>query len=396
MLNANREMAVIPVVLPSSWAGGGSIGRYDPPVRQALLALCIVPALCSVLTERGASAQDGSQPAPSASPAPPKGPPSPWMLVPVVSNSPKLGTAGGALAAYLHKFDPDSRVSIFGMQTIYTSTDSLVASAFARTSFGADHHRLVLIGVLGRIRNDYEDYLGTGEPLQTRDELSALALRYQYRMFGNWWLGAQGSAADYQVLGESADDDLALETLGVRGFKSVGVGLVLMHDSRDNQDMPIRGFYLNANNVLYSEALGGADTFDAYRVDLRGFWSHGSGHVLALRQYNWLTVNAPFAAQSTVILRGYKQGQYLAPYMSSLEAEYRRSLGKRWAASAFVGVARLYGQQDPEASGRSTLPAAGAGLQFILKPVQRMLASLEYAQGVEGNHGVYLKFGYPW
>ena len=129
--------------------------------------------------------------------------------MPVVSSSPKLGTAGGALGAYLHKFDPDSRVSIFGVQAIYTSTDSLVASAFARTSFGADHHRVVLIGVGGRIRNDYDDYLGTGEPLQTRDEITAVALRYQYRVFGKWWLGAQGSAANYQVLGESAEDDLA-------------------------------------------------------------------------------------------------------------------------------------------------------------------------------------------
>jgi hypothetical protein len=82
--------------------------------------------------------------------------------------------------------------------------------------------------------------------------------------------------------------------------------------------------------------------------------------------------------------------------MSSLEAEYRRSLGKRWGATAFVGVAGLYGDQGEEASDRKTLPVAGVGLQFILKPVQKMLASLEYAQGVEGNHGVYLKFGYAW
>jgi outer membrane protein assembly factor BamA len=365
-------------------------------MRQVLLAFGLVTALCNLFTARCASADDGTPAAPTPSPAPPAGPPSPWMFVPVVSSSPKLGTAGGGLAAFLHKFDPDSRVSILGVQTIYTSTDSLVASAFARTSFGADHHRVILIGVGGRIRNDYDDYLGTGEPLQTRDEIAALALRYQYRVHGNWWLGAQGSAANYQVLGESAEDDLALETLGVRGFKSVGLGAVLQYDSRDNQDMPTRGIYVNANNVHYSEALGGADTFDAYRVDLRAFWSHGAGHVLALRQYNWLTKDAPFAAQSTVVLRGYKQGEFLAPYMSSLEAEYRRSLGKRWGATAFVGAAGLYGEEDEEASGRSIFPAAGMGLQFILKPVQRMLVNLEYAQGVEGNHGVYLKFGYAW
>ena len=308
-------------------------------MRQLLLAFSFLLAFCSLLAAPCAVADDDTPASPPPSPAPPAEAPSPWMLMPVVSSSPKLGTAGGGLGAYLHKFDPDSRVSIFGAQAIYTSTDSLVASLFARTSFGADHHRIVLIGVVGRIRNDYEDYLGTGQPLQTRDEITALVLRYQYRVHGNWWLGAQGSVANYQVLGESTEDDLVLETLGVRGFKSAGVGAVVMHDSRDNQDMPIRGIYLNANNVHYDEAFGGDDTFDAYRVDLRAFWSFGTGNVLALRQYNWLTHDAPFAAQATVVLRGYKQGENLAPYMSSLEAEYRRALGKRWGATAFVGIA---------------------------------------------------------
>jgi hypothetical protein len=235
------------------------------------------------------------------------------MVMPILSSSPKLGTSGGALGAFLHKFDSDSRVSILGAQATYSSTESLIVSAFARTSFRADHHRLNLVLAAGRIHNDYDDYLGTGQPLQTRDELSALALRYLYRFHGNWWIGGQTSIADYQVLGESTEDDLLLETLGVRGFKSAGVGALLQHDSRDSQDMPTRGIYVNANNVHYDEALGGQDTFDAYRVDLRAFRAHGRGHVFAIRQYNWLTKDAPSAAQGTVVLRGYKQGQYLSP-----------------------------------------------------------------------------------
>src|SRR4051812_25959845 len=95
-----------------------------------LLAFAIAGALGDPLAARCAFADDAAPEANAPSPAPP-GPPSPWMLVPVVSSSPKLGTAGGALGAYLHKFDPDSRVSIFGAMAQYTTTDSLVASAFA-------------------------------------------------------------------------------------------------------------------------------------------------------------------------------------------------------------------------------------------------------------------------
>jgi hypothetical protein len=305
---------------------------------------------------------------------------SPWLLVPLVSSNPKLGTAIGAFGAYLHEFDPDSRVSLFGVVYQYTSTHSTIASAFARTSFGADHHRIVGVAAFGYIKNDYQDYLGSGQPLQTNDDLKAGVGRYLYRVTGDWFLGAQGTAANYQVLGESAEDDQVLETLGLRGFTSAAVGAVVMHDSRDNEDMPTRGWFLNVNDLAYREALGGSAAFDAYRLDFRTFWSHGGGHVLAVRQNNWLTHDAPGVAQATVVL----------------EAEERLSLGSRWGVTVFAGIADLYGDRGAASASRQIYPTWGAGLHFIIKPAERMLANLEYAQGVEDNHGFYLKFGYAW
>jgi hypothetical protein len=341
------------------------------------------------------AAQDPPKPGDDAKP-PESNRSSPWLLVPLVSSSPKLGTSFGALGAYIHVFDPESRVSIFGVNFQYTSTESVVAAVFARTSFGADHHRVVGIGAFGYIKNDYQDYLGTGQPLKTNDDLKAIAGRYLYRAKGDWFIGAQGVATNYQVFGATPEDDLVLETLGVRGFESAALGAAVMHDSRDNEDMPTAGWFLNVNNLAYREALGGAESFDAYRADLRAFWAHDGGHVLAVRQYNWLTHNAPSAAEATVVLRGYKLGQYLAPYMSSIEAEERLAFGRRWGATLFTGVAGLYGTRDVSASERQLYPTFGAGVHFVIKPAARMLANLEYAQGIEDNRGIYLKFGYSW
>jgi len=120
--------------------------------------------------------------------------PSPWLLAPVFSSSPKLGTAGGGLGAYLHTFDADSRLSLFGAMYEYTSTHSQIAAAFARTSFGGDRHRIVAVTVLGHIKNDYEDYLGTGQPLKTDDDLKSVASRYLFRAKGDWFIGGQGNA----------------------------------------------------------------------------------------------------------------------------------------------------------------------------------------------------------
>jgi hypothetical protein len=337
-----------------------------------------------------APAEPGSEQAPAR----PRS--SPWLLVPLVSSNPKLGTSFGALGAYLHVFDPGSRVSMFGVNYQYTSTDSTIAAAFARTSFGADHHRINVVAAFGHIRNDYEDFLGSGQPLRTNDDVKAVAGQYLYRLRGDWFIGARGLASNYQVLGATPEDDLFLETLGVEGVESVALGAIVMHDSRDNQDMPTRGWFLNLNNLAHREALGGSASFDAYRADLRGFWRHGGGHVLAFRQSNWLTSDAPGASQATVVLRGYTRGEYLAPYMSSLEAEERLSLGARWGATLFAGVASLYGASGAFESSNGFYPTVGAGVQFVIKPVQRMLVNLEYAHGVEDNRAVLLRFGYGW
>lgn len=317
------------------------------------------------------------------------------MLAPLVSSNPKLGQSVGGLVAYATAFDPLSRVSLFGLMAQYTSTDSIVAAAFARTSFTADRQRLVVLAVLGTIKNDYEDYLGTGQPLKTDDDLKTVAARYLFRAKGDWFVGSQFNAANYQVLGAAPEDDLALETLGVAGFNSAALGAVVMHDSRDNEDMPSRGWYLNLNNLAYREALGGSSSFDAYRADLKLFLPHGGGHVLAFRQFNWFTHDAPAGGQATVILRGYKLGQYLAPYMSSLETEERLSFGRRWGATLFAGVAGLYGTGVTPLE-RQVYPTWGAGFHFILKPDKHLLANLEYSQGVQDNRGIYLKFGYGW
>ena len=341
--------------------------------------LCVAIMAWVVVVARVACAQESKPQAPDTAAATAN--PSPWLLVPLVSSSPKLGTSGGALAAYLTKFDPDSRVSLFGALYQYTSTHSSIGSLFARTSFGADHHRIVAIAALGLIKNDYQDYLGTGQPLKTDDDLKAVAARYLYRIRGDWLVGVQGNAANYQVLGATPEDDLVLETLGVRGFSSTALGAAVMHDSRDNEDMPSHGWYMNLNNLAYREALGGAESFDAYRADFKAFLPHGRRHVLAIRQYNWLTDNAPAAGQATILLRGYKLGQYLAQHMSSLEVEERVSLGRRWGATLFVGAAGLYGTATIPLD-RQIYPTWGGGLHFVIKPAQRMVANLEYAQGV--------------
>src|SRR3974377_429040 len=114
---------------------------------------------------------------------------SPWLLVPTLSSNPKLGTTVGVMAGYMHYFDPDSKVSIFGLNAKYTSTNSVIGALFAKMSFAADHQRLNVFTAGGNIKNDYDDFLGTGMPLKSEDHLRAIPLRYLYGVWGNGVVG---------------------------------------------------------------------------------------------------------------------------------------------------------------------------------------------------------------
>jgi len=321
---------------------------------------------------------------------------SPWLVAPIFSLDPKLGTSLGAMAGYMHHFDEKSRLSIFGVNVQYTSTGSTVAGAFGRASWAEDRHRLTALAVGGRVRNDYDDYLGTGVPLHSSNELSALAGRYLQRVTGDWFLGVQGINTNYSILGETALDEQVLNVLGIKSFTSTGVGLAAYHDSRDSDTMPTRGWVLNLNNIAYRASLGGSEDYDVYRLDYKSYWAHGAGHVLALRQNNQWTADAPPAAQSSVQLRGYKMGQFLGKDMSSVEAEERYRWSEKWTSTFFAGIACLYGDGKSCSDRENAFPNVGAGVQYVIKRKEGIVLNLEYATGKAGNYGLYLKMGYSF
>src|SRR3974390_527276 len=170
---------------------------------------------------------------------------SPWLLVPTLSSNPKLGTSVGGMGGYMYYFDPESRVSIFGVSAQYTSTNSVIGALFAKMSFAADHQRLNVFTAGGNIKNDYEDFLGTGMPLKSEDRLRAIAMRYQLRIWGDWFVGVQALNTNYQILGQSELDNEVLQTLGLTGFKGGGIGFVVTLDSRDSAFSPHRGWLGN-------------------------------------------------------------------------------------------------------------------------------------------------------
>ena len=356
----------------------GLAPRTPSPRLQALL----LPLL---LATSGAYALEGNDTAAS-----------PWLLAPLVTSDPKLGTSAGALVGYLYQYDAESPASTFGAAGVYSNTDSYVVGAFANTYFGKDRHRLVLGIAGGKIRNDYDDFLGSGLPLQTTDDLRFAAARYLHRIGGDWFAGAQLITTNYTISGETWFTSMLLDLLGLTGFDSNAIGLVAQFDNRDNQNSPSEGAFFSVSNLAYRESLGGDEDFDVYSADYRHYWEHGDGHVLAGRVAARVTQDAPIGAYSSVQLRGYVPGNYLAPHSISLEADERYRLNDRWGLSAFGGVACLLEGISDCGDENNWYPSIGAGVMYMLKPKEKMVLRLDYAVGEGDNSGLYFRFGQPF
>ena len=321
---------------------------------------------------------------------------SPWLLVPVVSSAPKFGTSLGAMAGYLHQFDDDSPTSMFGIMGQYSDTDSYTYGAFARMYFDHDKQRLLMGAIRGKIINEYEDFLGSGMRVNTTDNIHANFVRYLYQVKSNWFFGPQVLLTDYAISGSDWYSQQILERTGLTGFNSNGLGLVVERDTRDNQNSPSEGSHLNFNNIAYSESLGGDVSFDAYSLNFRNYFAHGNGHVLAARIDSRWTDDAPAGGYSSVRLRGYTMGEYLAPHSTLIEIEERHHLKGHWGATMFAGVACLYGGESSCFNRGDAYPAVGVGLTYILKVEEKMIARTEIAVGEGDNNGFYLKFGYEF
>jgi hypothetical protein len=331
----------------------------------------------------------------------------PWLITPTLSADPKLGANVGALIAYVKKLDAESTPSMFGLSVSYSDTDSSTGALFGQLYWGQDTRRLTLLAATAEVNNEYDDFLNLGSAVETQDSVHSYAARYmqQFRP-GGWFAGIQGVSTNYTV---GADDSLqgVIDQIGLSGFDATGLGLILQHDTMDNQRDPGAGHLFTLHNIAYRKTFGGESSFDVGLLDLS--WYHSLGNswskrtsrapVIAVQVTARVTDDAPPSGFSSVTLPSYTRGNYLSQHYSHLLVDGRFPLTKKFGLVAFGGVGCQFGVDilNRDVSCDDALfPAFGAGVSYMLKEEASVLIRLEFAKGKSDNEAVYLRFGHSF
>ena len=157
-----------------------------------------------------------------------------------------------------------------------------------------------------------------------------------------------------------------------------------------------RGSHFIAHNIAYRESLGGDESFDVYHAKYEHFFPFGQGNVLGMQLVGRWTDDAPQGGFSSVTLRGYTRGNYLAEHYSHLDLEARFSIAKRWSLTAFAGVGCLYSSVSDCGDSDDLYPAGGVGVFYLLRPKAGFVIRADYAVGKEDNSAFYLTLGQPF
>ena len=374
----------------------------------------LLSSMLSVMISSGAAAQDAEAAEQTSASTEemvdepkPEAKQKPWLITPTLSADPKLGANIGGLIAYVKKLDADSTPSMTGLSVSYSDTDSVTGALFSQLYWKADTRRLSLLAAGADINNEYDDFLGTGETVETQDNVHTFGFRYLHQLRpGGWFAGIQGISTNYTVGADRLLEGM-LDQIGLSGFDAAGLGLVFQHDTMDNQRDPSSGHLLTLHNFAYREGLGGEASFDVGYADLRWYRTIGrfsvgkSGRspVIAVQVKGRFTADAPLSGYSSVNLPGYTMGNYLSRHYSHVLLDARIPLARKLGLVAFGGVGCQFGE---DIAGRdlscsdATFPSIGVGVSYMLKEEASVLIRLEIAKGKSDNEALYLRFGHSF
>lgn len=207
-----------------------------------------------------------------------------------------------------------------------------------------------------------------------------------YRVWKKLYVGLGYLAGNVETRPRIVQDENFFDPVLTLDIGAISIPITV--DTRDHEQFPRHGWYLEGRTMLYRKDVGSDFDAETYMLSLNRYVPLRENDVLAFRGYFRTTGgNAPFFILSTFggssDLRGYPSGRYRDKAMYALQGEYRWAMNDRWIFTGFAG----FGEVAPDfgSFGRDYLPAAGVGARFVVSQKHRVSLSFDVAQGKDGT-----------
>lgn len=318
-----------------------------------------------------------------------------FAIAPIPFSSPTLGLGLAVGMAYLHRWPgqtAETPQSVIGLGGFGSDNGSWGAAGGQQMVLANDDLRLSWGVAIGQINLDFYgigDEAGEdGRKVPFEQEFAALTMQGLGRVAGDLYTGLRVVAGitDIRPGKEMREQYPILEGVNVELWQ-VGVGVPLQFDSRDNRFWPTSGGFGELAGTIYDSAFGSDVEYESLSASWNHFFGWSGGQVLGLRfAARWAGDGAPFYALpmygSQSDLRGYPAGRYRDHLLVATQAEYRWRFHRRWVAAVFAGVGDVAPEIE-DVGENGVLPAAGAGIRWLVAPDSGLGLRLDVATGID-------------
>lgn len=315
------------------------------------------------------------------------------LPVPTVGYSPETRTYVGAVTLFTFNLFKDSltRTSNAKFEFNYTWNKQLILDT--EWNYFLKEEKWFTKGKLQY--SDYPDfYYGVGSNTPESNKLLYFSKRIVFeanilKKAGNkFFLGPNVRYINYYNVSYTG----ALSYPELTSNYTIGVGITLLRDTRDNLLTPEKGLYFNFNaGYNFSKTNYGQTT-----IDLRYYKTWAEKFTWANRLFSEYNFRTPPIYDYAFLggdqfVRGYDYGRYRNKNLSSWQTELRLHLIWKFGLAAFGGLSNLYNAANFNVE--NTKPNYGLGLRFLVDKHDKTNLRLDYALGNSDNSGFYISFG---
>lgn len=176
-----------------------------------------------------------------------------------------------------------------------------------------------------------------------------------------------------------------------------GLGSSISYDTRNSSYWPTKGLLIQGTFTYFNSYLGSTYNDLKTTVDVRYFKKLFRNTVVAAQLYNYTNTGQPPIRELAMLggpgnMRGLYQGRFRDNNMTTLIAEYRIPVWKRFSAVVFGGIGNVY-RKISELVNNTPKHSFGGGIRFALLPKEKLNIRVDYGYYNQNNQGFYFTVG---
>lgn len=323
--------------------------------------------------------------------------------VPIITYSTEAGNVFGLAKFNLFQLsDKDTISKPSKLSEVVTFSTKGRINISVSTELVFNENKYIVLSYVN-YRKQPEYIFGIGNDVQKEDAEEVVSERIKYsvvglrKIVGAFYAGLAFDINNYFDLEIDSNSVLIKNGVaGVDGGASVGLGIALALDSRDNRYNPYKGAFILGSIMGHPEWIGSKYQFTKFQLDVRKYFNPWHKHVIALQastQQNSGTT--PFYELALLggdsKMRGYYEGAFRDNVLLDAQVEYRLPVWKIFGAVGWIGAGRVAESYSGLSIDGFKL-SYGGGIRIRVDSKNNTNLRVDFGYGPGGLNGLYLNF----